>query len=169
MGRAGILREDERLELIGGEIIEMAAIGSRHAACVGFFLDWLVRHLPMTAAVRVQDPIRLPPGSEPEPDIAVVRRRADFYATAHPGPDDVLLLIEVADTSLTYDRDVKMPLYAAAGIPELWLVDLTQDRVEVFRDPVDGHYRSVKVLARGDILTPTAFPDLAIPCDEIFP
>lgn len=166
MGEAGILREDDRVELLKGEIIQMAPIGSRHAACVSRLGDWLAKRLPDTAAVRIQNPIRLPPRSEPEPDLVVVRRRDDFYATAHPGPGDIFLLIEVADTSLEHDRDVKLPLYAAAGIPEVWIVDLERRRVLVYRQPAGASYRQVTVVEEGT-LSPTAFPQLAIRLDEI--
>ena len=96
----------------------MVAIGGRHAACVSRLNDWFLPRLPRTAAVRVQDPIRLPPRTEPEPDLVIVHRRADFYASGHPGPEDIFLVIEVSDTTLGYDRGVKLPLYAAAGIPK---------------------------------------------------
>src|ERR671938_544657 len=124
MGEAGILTEDDRVELIEGEIIEMSPIGSRHAACVNRLNTLLGRHLRQTAIVSVQNPIRLDAYSEPEPDVALLRPRADYYESGHPTPADALLIVEVADTSADYDRIIKLPLYAKAGIPEAWLVDL---------------------------------------------
>lgn len=113
----GILCEDEHVELIRGMIVQMPAMGPPHRACVTALQDWFSQHLPRTALVQVQGAIRLPPRWEPEPDVAIIRRRPDFYRTQHPGAADVFLLIEVSATSLGYDRDVKLPGYADAGIP----------------------------------------------------
>ncbi|GIX47745.1 MAG: hypothetical protein KatS3mg131_1956 [Candidatus Tectimicrobiota bacterium] len=125
LAEAGILSEDERVELIEGEIVAMAPIGSRHAGAVKRLLD---QFIPLQAARRVllsvQDPIRLGEHSEPQPDVALLRPRPDFYAAEHPGPEEVLLVVEVAETSAEYDREVKVPLYARFGVPEVWLVDL---------------------------------------------
>jgi Uma2 family endonuclease len=115
----------------------------------------------------VQSPIRLGPYSEPQPDIALLRPRADFYAPAHPGPGDVLLVIEIADTSVGFDRDVKIPLYAKAGIPEAWLADLTNDGLTVFRQPTSQGYGGVQPLQRGQPLVMAAFPDIALVVDDI--
>lgn len=167
MAEAGILREDERVELLEGDIFVMSPIGSRHAACVKGLLRWFVLRVGDRAIVGVQDPIRLSAHSEPEPDIVLLRPRHDLYASGHPGPADVLLLIEVADTTLAYDRGVKLPTYARSGIPEVWIVDLQGERVEVYRDPVGGRYRQAQVHARGAALTPGAFPDLTLPVDDI--
>jgi len=136
MGETGILRPAERVELIDGEIIDMSPIGAMHAAIV----DLLARHFGRRAGesifIRCQNPLRLDDVSEPEPDIAILRPRADFYTTGHPGPADVLLVVEVADTSLAYDLGVKVPLYARHGIPEVWVIDATTRRTRVFREPV---------------------------------
>lgn len=169
MAEAGILGADERVELIEGEIIELAAIGSRHAACVGRLDRLLMRGVGDQALVRVQNPVRLSDLSEPEPDLAVVRPRPDDYAAAHPGPGDVLLLTEVADTTVGFDRGEKAPLYAVSGIPEYWLVDLTADAVEVYRDPTVHGYQDVRRHVRGEALHPLAFPDLAVPVAAILP
>jgi len=135
MGETGILGPADRVELIDGEIIDMSPIGALHAAIV----DLLARHFGRRAGdavfVRCQNPLRLDDMSEPEPDIAILRPRADFYTTAHPGPADVLLVIEVADTSLSYDLAVKVPLYARHGIPEVWVIDSATRRTQVFREP----------------------------------
>ena len=168
MARVGIFGPEEHVELIAGELVRMAPIGSRHATSVANLTEWFIRRLPPSAALRAQGPIRIPDHSEPEPDIAIVHRRADGYVGRHPEPEEILLVIEVADTTLRYDRDVKMPLYAAADIPEAWLVDLPRRRALVYRQSVDGLYREVTV-ARDGTLTPLAFPDLAIRLDEITP
>ena len=124
MGESGILSEDDRTELIDGEIVQMTPIGGRHAACVNELTRILVGAVGRDAVVSVQNPIRLDDFHEPQPDLAVLRRREDYRSGRLPGSDDVVLLIEVADTTLRYDRGVKLPLYARAGIPEVWLVDL---------------------------------------------
>ena len=117
MAEAGILRHGERVELLSGVIVRMSPIGSRHAAWVDALANLLIDRIERRAMIRVQNPVRLDSNSEPEPDVTVIRRRGDFYASAHPGPDDVLLLIEVSDTTVAFDREVKLPLYAAAGNP----------------------------------------------------
>jgi Uma2 family endonuclease len=135
MGEAGILGPADRVELIAGEIIDMSPIGAMHAALV----DLLARHFGRWAGeslfVRCQNPLRLDDLSEPEPDLTILRPRADCYTTAHPGPADVLLVIEVADSSPAYDLDTKVPLYARHGIPEVWVMDAATRRTRVFRRP----------------------------------
>ena len=136
MGETGILGPADRVELIDGEIIDMSPIGALHAAIV----DLLARHFGRSAQasvfIRCQNPLRLDGLSEPEPDIAILKPRADFYTTGHPGPADALLVIEVADSSLAYDLGVKVPLYARHGIPEVWVIDATTRQTRVFREPV---------------------------------
>ncbi|MFM7289899.1 MAG: Uma2 family endonuclease [Planctomycetia bacterium] len=138
MGETGILGPEDRVELIEGEIIDMSPIGALHAAIV----DVLARHFGRRAGesvfIRCQNPLRLDDISEPEPDISILRPRPDFYTTSHPGPADVLLVIEVADTSLAYDLGTKVPLYARHGIPEVWVIDAATRRIRVFRRPVGG-------------------------------
>jgi Uma2 family endonuclease len=135
MGEAGILGPEDRVELIEGEIIDMSPIGALHAAIV----DVVVRHFGRRAGesvfIRSQNPLRLDDASEPEPDISILRPRADLYTTSHPGAADVLLVIEVADTSLAYDLGTKVPLYARHGIPEVWVIDAATRRISVFRRP----------------------------------
>jgi Uma2 family endonuclease len=167
MGEAGILREDDRVELIDGEIVEMTPIGSRHAACVKRLMHLFVRALAARAVVSVQDPIAIPPESEPQPDLALLRPRADFYAGAHPEARDVLLVVEVADTTGPFDRGVKIPLYARAGISEVWLVDLTADVIEVHRRPGGGRYADLQRQARGERLVCQAFPDVELSVDDV--
>ncbi|GBD09860.1 hypothetical protein HRbin22_02122 [Candidatus Thermoflexus japonica] len=119
------------------------------------------------AIVSAQDPIRLGPHSEPQPDVALLRPRPDFYASAHPGPEDVLLIVEVAETSADYDRTVKIPLYARHGIPEAWLVDLAEERVEIYRQPGPEGYREIHIARRGDMVSPALVPGLAVAIEEI--
>ncbi len=167
MAEAGILVRGQRVELIEGEIVDMAPIGNRHAACVDRLAHDLILGLRDRAIVRVQGPLRLHEYSEPEPDLTVLRARADFYASRHPGPDDTLLVIEVADTSERYDRLVKVPLYARAGIPEVWLVDLPAGSVTVYRDPGPSGYARAVQASGDDALSPLAFPDLRLTAAHI--
>lgn len=163
MAEAGILHEDDRVELIEGEIVHMAPIGPRHAASVERLAEALRRALPAaTMSIRTQNPLRLSRESEPQPDVVVVRHRDDFYADAHPVPEDVLLVVEVADSSLVFDRETKLPLYAAAGVPEVWLLDLTTDRLEVFLGPSASGYESRATFSRGDRVAPRSAPDARV-------
>jgi Uma2 family endonuclease len=166
MGRAGILHEDDRVELIEGEIVEMAPIGDRHAACVNDLNEAFLTRLAGRAIVSVQNPVRLSSGSEPQPDLLILRPRADRYRHGLPTPDDVLLLVEVSDTTLAYDRGIKLRLYALAGIPEVWIWDLKRRRVLVFRGPDGAAYRETRVVTSGSV-SPAAFPDLGIRLDDI--
>jgi len=136
MGETGILGSADRVELIDGEIIDMSPIGALHAAIVDLLARHFARRAGESVFIRCQNPLRLDDVSEPEPDLVILRPRADFYATAHPGPADALLVIEVADTSLAYDLGVKVPLYARHGIPEVWVIDAATRRTRVFREPV---------------------------------
>lgn len=164
---ANVWPEDERLELIEGELVRMSPINAPHAAAVKRLAEMIKDQLGKRVLVGVQDPIVLDDQSEPEPDISVLRRRADYYANAHPSPADVLLIVEVSDTTLEYDRDVKVHLYARAGIPETWVVDLNGDRVIVFRDLEDGEYTRMESVRHGADITPTAFPDVTLRVDDI--
>ena len=146
MGEVGILGPDDRVELIAGEIIDMSPIGSLHAALVARLASALGQRVGETAVIWTQNPLTLDDTSQPQPDLAVLRPRADFYAAAHPGPADVLLVIEVADTTLAFDLDVKVPLYAAAGIPEAWVIEAPSRRTLVFRRPVNGRYAERHVI-----------------------
>jgi Uma2 family endonuclease len=167
MAEVGLLHEDERTELLDGEVVFKMPIGSRHAGCVKWLNHNLGAQLQDRAIIGAQDPVRLDRFSEPEPDISVLRPRADMYRDQHPGPDDVLLIIEVADSSLYVDRLVKAPLYAAAGVQELWLVDLSDDSIEVCREPVAESYRSIRRYVRGEQLAAAAFPDVKVTVDDI--
>lgn len=168
MAKAGILHEDDRIELLDGEIIEMAPIGDRHAMCVNDLSAWAFAGVAGRAIVSVQNPVRLSSGSEPQPDLALLRPRPDRYGKGLPGPGDVFLLIEVADTTLRYDRQRKLPRYAQAGIPELWIVDLPAERILVHRSPHQGRYQRTAVVRRGGTLAPEAFPDLVLRVEDLF-
>ena len=167
MARAGVLTEDERVELVRGEIIPMSPIGSRHAACVNRFSMCLIQWAEKRFVVSVQNPVRLDDHSEPQPDLAILKPRGDSYFDAHPRPGDVLVVIEVADTSMGYDREEKMPLYAEAGILEMWLVNLPEGVIEVYSEPVDGVYASIRQVVRGGVLTSTSLPGLSIRAKDV--
>jgi Uma2 family endonuclease len=167
MGEAGIFGEDDRVELIEGEIIEMSPIGSPHAARVKRLTRLLVRRLGTRAIVQVQDPVRLSQLSEPQPDLGVLKPRADFYAARHPEPADILLVVEVADSSRVFDREVKAPLYARSGIVELWVVDVIDEVVEVYRKPARGSYRDVVRVRRAQRVTMAAFPHVSFRVRDI--
>lgn len=169
MAEVGILAPGERVELIEGEIIPMAAIGSRHAGCVNGLTQFFVSGLAGRAVVAIQNPVRLNRRSEPQPDVAVLHPRPDRYAERHPHPDEVFLLVEVADTSSGYDRGTKAPLYARAGIPEYWLVDLDAGVVEVHREPSGEGYGTVTRHLPGEELAPLAFPEFRLRVEEILP
>jgi len=162
LGRVGIIGEDERVELIEGQIVEMNPIGNDHI--------WRVNELNLIFArrgdvmVSVQNPLRLQ-RSEPEPDLVVLR--ADVPRDRPPTPEDTLLVVEVADSSLGYDRGTKAPLYARAGVPELWIVDLGGERIEAHQDPSPAGYRTVRLFVRGERLAPLFAPDLSIEIDAI--
>lgn len=168
MGEVGLLTEDSRVELIEGDIIEMAPIGSNHAGHVNHLVGILWRQLYGKAVVAGQNPVVLNDRSETQPDIAVLRWRDDFYRTTHPMPADVFLLIEVADTTARYDREVKIPLYARNGIPEAWLLDLRQRYLEVYRQPQQGQYRQVTEHRVGWI-SPASCADVMINLAELLP
>lgn len=167
MAQAGLLTEDDRVELIEGEIVEMSPIGSRHQACVDQMTRLLVHALQDRAILRVQGPIQLSEQSEPQPDLALLRPSQDGYVSGHPGPDDVLLAVEVAETTADYDSTVKSPLFARYGIPETWVVDLGRERVEVHREPSPDGYRLVRTVRRGETLSPESLPDLTLQADDL--
>jgi Uma2 family endonuclease len=166
MGEAGILHEDDRVELIEGEIVEMAAIGTRHFVCVNQLNRLLVRGVGDEAIVSVQNPVRLDEHTEPQPDLTVLRVRD--YRESLPMPGDVLLLIEVSDTTLAYDRGVKLPLYARAGILEVWIVDLAGEVIERHTGPSADGYRSFERARRGKKIESAVLPGLAFLADAVF-
>ena len=162
MSEAGVFANHERVELIEGEIIQMAAIGTRHASCVKR-LNRRFSVIPEEIAILgVQDPIQLTERTEPQPDVVLLQPRADYYETAHPIPSEVLLLVEVSDSTVNFDRDVKVPNYARSGIQEVWLWDLEANCLEVYREPTANGYTSIQKFERGEIISPLAFPDFQV-------
>lgn len=165
MTEAGILSKGDRVELIEGEIIQMAAIGTRHASSVKRLLRQFNIIPYDQAIIGVQDPIQLTERTEPQPDFVLLQPRADYYATAHPVPSEVLLLVEVSDSTVDYDRDVKVSIYARSLIQEVWLVDLVENCVEVYRQPGPNGYSLMLKFWRGQQVAPIAFPDLEVSVD----
>lgn len=164
---SGILTEDSRVELIDGEIVEMAPIGSGNAAAVNCLNRLFVRAVGDKAFVSVQNPLRLDLWSEPQPDLILLRPREDDYRTGHPGPEDVLVVVEVAHSTLDYDRGTKLPLYCGAGAPEVWIVNLVAEVIEVYRDPVGSRYAASLTAARGEVIAPALLPELRIAVDDV--
>jgi Uma2 family endonuclease len=166
MSEVGILKPSDRVELIRGEIVKKWPVSRRHIAFVNNLTQLLVTRLTGRAIVSVQNPVVLSDDTEPEPDVAVLRPRS--YKHAEPAVEDVLLLIEVAETSLRYDRVTKRPLYAEAGVPEYWVVDCGAETVEVHRAPTVSGYRDLTVVAGAGSVSPLAFPDVSLALSEIF-
>ncbi|MGI8915094.1 MAG: Uma2 family endonuclease [Chloroflexota bacterium] len=164
---AGILGEDDRVELIDGEIVRMSPVGAQHAGTTKKLNRLFNRTLGDAVVIGVQDPVRLGDDTEPEPDISVLRTRADFYTASLPVPAEILLLIRVADTSLLADRLVKIPRYARAGIPEVWLVDLDHKRIERHAGPAAEGYTDVTVIAEGQSLPSSVVQSVIIRANEL--
>ena len=169
MAEVGVLGPNERLELIEGDIIVMAPIGPGHAGSVDIIGNLFVRKLGEQFIVRSQNPIHLDDGSEPQPDIVVARLRRDYYTAAHPTPADILLIVEVAQSSLEYDRDIKAHLYGRNGIPETWVKNLHEDCIERFTEPGPDGYAQHTIHRRRETITPVPFPDLELAVDDLLP
>ena len=169
MAEVGILRPDERIELLNGRIIEMPPIGPRHAYAVTALNATLQAMLGSRAVISVQTPLRLDRLSEPQPDLLVVRQPLARYATTHPTPVDTLLVIEVSDSTLAYDSGEKLAAYARLGIPEYWIVDLVHEHLEIYREPGGEHYRSQESVGRGERVSPRAFANDSIAVNDILP
>ena len=167
MVEVGLLAEESRVELIDGEIIDMSPIGRRHAVRVARLCQLFTELLGRLVFVWPQNPIRLSNLAEPEPDVTLLRPRSDFYEGKDPDVSDILLVVEVADSSVEYDRRVKAPLYARHGIREYWLVNLVEAHVAIYRDPAPDGYRSIRLARPGEDVRPLAFPDAALAVDEI--
>ena len=167
MIEAGIFTDEDRVELIKGEIVEMAPIGRRHAAGVRRVGLLFSERLGRRALVDIQNPVELGERSQPQPDVALLQPRPDFYEAGHPQPENIFLLVEVADTTIESDRQVKIPLYAEQGILEVWLVDINEGCVEVYRQPSPAGYQDVRQCRRGESLSVLAFPDINIIADEV--
>ncbi len=168
MHEAGVFPQGDRLELIDGEITEMSPIGRKHAVCVARSTKVFELKLGDRTIVWAQNPIRLENNSEPQPDLAILKLRDDFYAEALPIPENILLIIEVADSTIAYDRTIKMPLYAAAGIPEMWLFDLNERVIESYSQPSTRGYKRMQRYEQGDTFAMLAFPDVSFEWQEIF-
>ena len=168
MAERGAFAPDERVELLDGEIREMSPIGSLHARCVNLLSEFLNRNCSDEFIVSTQNPIVLDDLSEPQPDITLLMRRPDYYKDSLPVASDVHLIVEVADSTVAYDRNRKFPKYASAGIKEAWLVDLENERVEVHFQPEDDTFGMVRIFSRGKSLTSETFPDLKLEIDRLF-
>ncbi len=168
MYEAGIFQPDERLELINGEIIKMPPMNAPHIAYVAILTELLVKKLAQRAIIFTQLPIVLNDDSEPEPDISVLKWKKDRYFSAKPTACEVYLLIEVASTSLMYDREVKLPLYARARIPEVWILKVQDQQLEVYRHPKENTYTEQRLLQPSDKIAPLAFPDIELTLSDIF-
>ena len=170
----GFFHEDDRIELIRGEIIEMAAKGTAHEVCISKLLRELVIILGEAATLRCQSPIVLPKNSEPEPDFAIVRNSPDDYLSAHPNPDDVLLVIEISDSTLNYDRNIKLPLYAEAGISDFWIFNLFDNQLEAHSEPFQNsqgtfNYQNRRIVLPNQAISLPCFPDLSLDLSRGFP
>ncbi|MBI4653697.1 MAG: Uma2 family endonuclease [Nitrospirae bacterium] len=167
LGEKGILHEDERVELLDGRIVDMTPIGIKHASVVNRLNNLLSEKLKGRAIVSVQNPIDLNEYSEPQLDITILKPRPDFYSEKHPKPQDVLLVIEIADASVEYDRSLKIPLYAKALIQEVWLVNLQEDTIEIYHSPSGDRYGVMVRLLFKQTVSPRGFPDLTLSVGEI--
>jgi len=167
MAETGVLRPDARVELLDGQVIDMSPIGPFHGGVTKRLNRFFTNLGKGQWLVAVQDPVQLDEHSEPEPDLMLLKPAGDDYTTRHPGPEDVYLLIEVADTSLMIDRDEKLPLYGRAGIPEVWIVNLVDQAIEIYREPHFAGYTATKILRAGERACPLAFPDVAVDVAEL--
>ncbi len=168
LAEVGILAPDERVELLAGEVIKMAAVGDRHAFCVRWLIRVLTFALGDTALLDAQNPVRLDARNQPQPDLMVLRWRDDGYREL-PGSEDVLLVIEVSDTTAGFDRRHKTPMYATYGIPEVWLWDINARQVEVYDEPIAGGYARMRVVGPDETLSPAALPDVVISVGKVMP
>jgi Uma2 family endonuclease len=168
MSEVGILTEEDRVEFIKGEIVEMSPIGLKYAATVNRLNQIFHRKLSDRVLVSIQNPIQLNNNSEPQPDVALLKSRADFYETKTPEVNDIFAIVEVADTTIIYDRNIKIPLYAEHGIAEAWLVDVNDRSLTIYRQPTPTGYQITKTLTREESLSLLAFPEVTINVSEIF-
>lgn len=167
MAEVGIIGPEERVELIDGEIIRMSPPGNRHVACVNRANTAFVEAFGRRAIVSVQNPLRLNIYNEPQPDIVVLKPRTDFYDSTRLAPEHVFFVLEISDTSLAFDRKIKLARYAASGVPEVWIEDLKHDRLLVFRDPEGKSYKSSLTFRQGDSISPLAFPDAVFKVEQL--
>lgn len=167
MAETGVLRPDARVELLDGRIIDMSPIGSSHAGTVKRFIRIFTKLALDRWVISAQDPLRLDDHSEPEPDFMLLKPSPDDYTSRHPKPDEVFLLVEVADASLDYDRDEKLPAYGRSGVAEVWVVNLRDQSLEIYREPHFTGYGSKAVLRAGNTVSPQAFPDAMVDVGEL--
>ena len=167
MADAGILTPEDRVELIDGEIIEMSPIGSRHLGCVNRATRLFTSAFRDRVVVSVQNPLRLSNYTEPEPDVVLLKHRGDEYASKTPAAEDAFLVLEVADTTLLYDRNVKLPRYATAGVPEVWIENLEDDLLLVYRDPAGSAYTTSLVFRRWESVSLIALPDVVFAVEQL--
>ncbi len=169
MGKAGVFHPEARVELINGEIVVMSPIGLKHAVVINRLTRFLIKNLNDAGIVSVQNSFRIPHYSEPQPDIVILRPRDDFYANKFPLPEDVLLIIEVADSSLRYDRTTKLTLYAEHHIPEYWIANLERDIVEIYRQPQNKSYLKQTLIDSAEItFAPIALPEMTMTLKDIY-
>ncbi|MDP1606314.1 MAG: Uma2 family endonuclease [Rhodocyclaceae bacterium] len=170
MAEAGIFSADDRVELIDGEIVDKAPTGSHHAGVVKMLVRRFSETIGKHAILSIKDPLHLDTHSEPEPDLMLLQPRDDFYAAAHPVASDVLLLIEVGDSTARFDREVKLPLYARQGVPEVWLVTLDTRQIEVCRAPLkDADNYTERTIHSADNIAPRLLPDCLVEVATLFP
>jgi Uma2 family endonuclease len=174
LAELGFFHEDDRVELIRGEIIQMAAKGTPHTTCCSNLLEELAILVAGKAKVRCQDPIILPSSSEPEPDFVIVRLRTDNYLSAHPTPLDILLVIEIADSTLKYDQETKLPLYAEAGISDYWIFNLVKNQLETYTEPYQDSqgnfgYTVKRIVLPNQAIALPCFPDMSLDLSKVFP
>ena len=167
MAETGVLRPDARVELLDGEIIDMSPIGAFHGSVTKFLNQFFSASSKGRWIVGVQDPAQLDDHSEPQPDLTLLKPSANFYRNGHPRPADVFLLVEISDTTLEKDQEVKLPAYARAGIAEIWIVNLNEQTIEVYRQPHFAGYGSKTILCAGDKASPQAFPDVSLDVAEL--
>lgn len=167
MAEVGLLEPDARVELIDGVVVDMAPIGPGHGGHVKRGNRFFTRLLGDRALMSVQDTIRMGPRFGPEPDLAILRPRADDYTESNPTAEDILMLIEVAESSLSYDRATKMRLYAQVGVPDYWIVNLVDKQIEIHRDPTAEGYKTIEIKRRGDAIQLVAFPDVTVSVSDI--
>ena len=167
MAETGILIPQDWVELIDGEIVEMSPIGGRHLGCVNRINHTFIKAFANRAVVSVQNPLQLNNYTEPEPDIVLLKPRADFYAGKKPIAEDAFLVVEVSDTTFRYDKNIKLPRYAAAGVPEVWIEHLDEEQLLVYRDPAGKAYTTSLTLRRGDSVFVAAFPDVVFKVEEV--
>lgn len=167
MGETGILDEDDRVELIDGEVLVMCPIGVKHMAIVNWLTTRLVPLVGESGIVSIQNPVRLDRFNVPQPDVVILKPRADFYRGRVVTAQDVLLIVEVSDTTLRYDRGDKLPRYAAAGVPEVWIFDLSDEQVEQYWQPSETRFGQRSLVRRGGIVTSVTVPALRISVDEV--